>query len=212
MSSEDQPKPLALSLLTLLLGKPESTSFDNGLYPNPPWFSLDLPFCLSVSASESKSYTFSQLKQYVKQLAYGLRKADVRDGNRLIVFTPDTLNIPLTMLATWAAGGIFVSRGIDSTAKQQAYFIRHAQPKVVLAYRGYEETVSQAVRESGESGISVYSFSNLRPASGEIIKPINGIDDWNVLFDRTHGLNFQWQNFLCPEEMNATVLIEYTSG
>ena len=212
MSTENESEPLALSLLTLLLGKSESTSFDNGLYPNPPWFSSDLPFCLSISASENKSYTFSQLKQYVKHFASGLRKAGIQDGNRLMVFAPDTLNIPLMMLATWAAGGIFVSRGVDSTAEQQAQFIRHAQPKIVLAYRGYEQTVSQAVQGSEENGISIYSFSNLRPGASNIIESKNGIEDWNVLLDETDGPNFQWPNSLSPEEMKATILIEYTSG
>ena len=212
MSVNGQIQLPAIDLITYLLGKPESTSFDNGQTDSPSWFSPDIPFCISASTPKSKSYTFGQLKQSVRELASGLRKAGLQDGDRLMLFAPDSLYVPLVMLATWAAGGIFVSRDIVSTAKQQAHFIQHAQPKIVFAGKGYEETVMEAARHAGHGNKRPYSFGALaRP--GEVVEHVSSsFNDWNTLFDRISGPNFQWRRPLNPAEMSTTVLIEYTSG
>ena len=212
MSVNGHPTVSTFHLLTYLLGEPDSISIDNRETVSPHWFSPDLLFCVSASAPKIKSYTFGQLKRYVKELASGLRRAGLQDGDRLMLFAPDSLYVPLVMLATLAAEGIFVTRGIDSTAKQQAHFIEHAEPKIVLAHEGYEETAMEAARMAGQGRIRPYTFGALAH-SEEIFKTLaNGFDNWNMLFDRINGPKFHWHRHLNPAEMNKTILIEYTSG
>ncbi|KAL9125643.1 MAG: hypothetical protein Q9217_005179 [Psora testacea] len=209
MGSNGVESSLPMSLLTFLLGKPDSPSFEDGINASPPWFSSDQPFCVSAKSPATDRYTFAELKDYVKQLASGLRNAGMQPGDRLMLISPNTIYVPVVMLATIAACGIFVSRDADLTIWEYASWIQHSQPKLILAHEGCETIALEAARQTAEKYTQLYSFGRIgKPRAGII----DGLADWNVLFDEVGGPNFQWQTSMTGSEMDSTVIIQYTSG
>ena len=196
------------NVLTYLLGNPESSSFDTGKRANPSWFTPDLPVLRSSSQPEVKTYTFAELKAQVKALGSGLRKAGLQDGAQLILFSSDNVEYPLLILGTWAAGGIFVSRRVDYTVAQQAEFIKHVEPKIVIAEAAYIDTATEAVRIAYPSFDSIFEIDELLPRS-----PLNDVSrSWKSLLDHTDGPSYAWPRISTREQMESTILIEYTSG
>ena len=196
------------NVLTYLLGNPDSNSFDTGKRANPSWFTPDLPALESSSQPEVKTYTFADLKAQVKALGSGLRKGGLQDGARLILFSSDNVEYPLLVLGTWAAGGIFVSRPVDYSVAQQADFLKHAEPKIVIAEAAYIDAATKAVRLVYPSFESIFEIDGMLPRS-----PLNDVRrSWKSLLDHTDGPSYAWPRISTREQMESTILIEYTSG
>ena len=206
--NQETPSMKPSNTLTVLLGEPESNDFSIEQHTNPPWFTPDLPALCSSSHPAEQRYTFAELKAQVKALGSGLRKAGLQGGDRLILMSTDSVYVPLFMLGTWAAGGIFVARGVDYTASQQADFIKHAKPKVVVAISANMDTATEAVRLADPSFKSIYELDDIHSTSQ---KDNRGLP-WKKLLDHAGGPNYAWPKISNAEQMETTILIEYTSG
>ena len=196
------------NVLTYLLGNPDTSSFDTGKRAKPSWFTPDLPVLRSSSQPEVKSYTFAELKTQVKALGSGLRKAGMQDGDRLVLMASDVVEYPLLILGTWAAGGIFITRDPDYTAVQQAEFFKHAEPKIVIAEAAYIKAAAEAVHNAYPSFDSIFELDGILPSTH-----VNNTDrSWKSLLDHTDAPSYAWPKISTKEQMETTVLIEYTSG
>lgn len=196
------------NVLTYLLGDPRSSSFDTDKRVNPSWFTPSLSALRSSSQPELGNYTFAELKSQVKALGSGLRKAGMQDGARLMLMSSDSVEYALLMLGTWAAGGIFVARGIHYTAAQQAHHIKNAEPTVIITEAAYKDTAAEAVRIVYSSFDSIYEIEAVRSQT----PPSEGSRSWNSLLDFTGGPSYVWPRLSTREQMESTLFIEYTSG
>ena len=196
------------NVLTWLLGNPGSGSFNNGNRANQSWFEPDIPVLRSSSQPEGKSFTFAEVKTQVKALGSGLRNAGIQNGDRLILMSSDCVEFAILMLATWAAGGIFIARGVDYTAAQQADFLRHAEPKILIVESAYMSTAAETVRLVHPRVVDIYELDQKQSRT----PPILDCRSWNSLLDFTGGSSYEWPRISTKEQMECTILIEYTSG
>ncbi|KAL8789560.1 MAG: hypothetical protein Q9195_006787 [Heterodermia aff. obscurata] len=196
------------NVLTYLLGNPDSRSFDTRKRAEPSWFIPDLPVLRSSSQPEARTCSFAELKAQVKALGSGLRKAGIQDGDRVILMSPHTVEFGMLMLGTWAAGGICVARDVGDTAAQQADFFKLVEPKIVIVETAYKDTAAEAVRLVYPNFISIYELDVELP---ETLSSVGNFS-WRSLLDRTGGPSYAWPRISTKEQMESTILIEYTSG
>ena len=203
------------NLLTFLLGQPETISFNDGYNEDPTWFSPSLLFLVSAESSTSHCLTFGRLKHLVKAIASGLRKRGLQPGDRLLLTSPDNVYMPVMMLATIAAGGIFVGRRPDYTAEQQATAIKHCEPTLVLAYKGFQEVAAKAIQLADVTAhlISYDHLSFEFPPGpthnlGDPVYPVS----LDRFVDHEGAQSFQWATFQADADPEATVLIVFTTG
>ena len=200
------------NLLTYLLGQPETTSFDNGLSKNPVWFSTSLPFLVSAKSPIIKSVDFDRLKHLVKSLASGLRKNGLQPGDRLLLISPENIYIPVMMLATIAAGGIFVGCRSDFSKSQQVTLIKHCEPAFVLSCTECERFAADTVRfENISAQIFHYDDDSFDLTAFKVAEK-GGRRSWLELMDDDNAASFRWSEFHTKEDLETTALIVYTTG
>ena len=197
------------NLLTSLLGQPASLSFCDG---EPVWFSSSLLFLVSAKCPAARCLTFQQLKYLVKSLASGLRKKGFQPGDRLLLVSPENIYMPVFLLATIAAGGIFVGRRPDDSAAQQAIIIKHCEPAFIVAYLGFEGIAAQGARLADVNAqIFSYDDESFDPNPSPNYGCGRSVSCSKIL-DNAGASNFRWRSFETEADMETTALIIFTTG
>ena len=158
------------------------------------------------------SYTFERMKELVKRLASGLGKAGFKAGDRLMVIAPDNIYNPVIMLATIAAGGIFVGLDPDFVVEQQAGIIKHCGPTFILARKEVGTVVSSAVGLAGKPGARLYFWDDALFQYQVPFSDTKTFEHQHTLLNPQGGPSFQWKTFETEEDAETTALIIYTPG
>ena len=199
---------LTPNLLTFLLGEPDRHAFENILGEEPAWFSPGLTCIVSAKSRGMESLTFAMLKHLTKAFASGLRKSGFAPGDRLLAITPETTDLPVILLGTIAAGGIFLCQRPGLSLEALAATFRSYEPSFVVVSKGHERLAKLASRIADiEARLYVHEdkFSNE-------LQSLNGLPHWGRLLDRGGADAFRWTTFKTSEDAHFSALITFTSG
>lgn len=78
------------------------------------------------------SLTYAEFYERVLMLARGLKRAGVKPGDRVAIFSENRLGWAISDFGIQAAGGITVPIYATNTGKQAAYVINHCEAKIVF--------------------------------------------------------------------------------
>ena len=202
-------------LLTFLFGKPETSSFTDDHNTDPNWFDPKMQFLVSAKSSGTKYLAFGRLKFLVRSLAAGLRYRGLQSGARVLVISPETICIPLILLATIAAGGVFVGRTNNFTAEEQVAVMNHCDPFFIIAYKGCEIVAANAARVSNKFDrfytyddglLDIITLESIQMSSTDSPKSLI------ELLDHRAAPSFHWREFTTHSDTAITAMIIYTSG
>ncbi|MBW2207895.1 MAG: AMP-binding protein, partial [Deltaproteobacteria bacterium] len=126
------------------------------------WFEVD----------DNRTLTFSQYKEKVDCLAYGLQKAGITKGDRIGVVGKNSLEYFLLYGAAAALGAIMLPINWRLSADEVGYNLNDCEPKLLFADPEFQETV-EGLKEKLQS---VEKYFNLGPGGGKF-------SDFNPLMD-----------------------------
>jgi len=96
------------------------------------WFEVD----------DNHSITFSQYKEEVDRLAYGLQRVGVKKGDRIAVLSKNNLPYFILYGAAAALGAIMLPINWRLSADEVAYNINDCTPRMLFVGESFEETIS----------------------------------------------------------------------
>jgi propionyl-CoA synthetase len=166
----------------------------------------------SPEVGESRTYTFSQLKDEVQKCAAGLRELGVSKGDRVLIYLPMVPEALISMLGCVRIGAVhsvvFAGFSFDSLADR----IDDAKPKAIITADAstrkgkviaLKEIVDNALDRSPVEKALVLN-RNIKP-----YEPVSGRDvDWHELMARHEGA----EEPCVPLESTHPSYILYTSG
>jgi acyl-CoA synthetase (AMP-forming)/AMP-acid ligase II len=122
---------------------------------NDAWFEVD----------DSRSLTFSQVKEKVDHLACGLQKSGIKKGDRIGVLGKNSLEYFLLYGAAAALGAIMLPINWRLSAEEVGFNLNDCEPKLVFADKEFQELVQ------GLKGklVSVENYYNLSPEGGSFL-------------------------------------------
>lgn len=86
-----------VSLSTYLFGSPTATLSDK-------------PLLLEASTPDTQYLTAASLRLWCQRFAAGLRREGLQRGDRVLLFSSNTLFFPVVVIGTIMAGGVFTGR------------------------------------------------------------------------------------------------------
>jgi 4-coumarate--CoA ligase len=193
------------SFPTLIFGSPDDTLPD------------DKPCLLDHLAPETNFLTRHSFRLWSQRLAAGLRHAGLAPGDRVVVFSTNTLSFPVVFMGVIMAGGIFSGCNPSYSPQELAHQIRDADPAFVLSQDSDAlRTCLQAAKLVGrghERRTFVFD-NNLNPPSGLLPQEQKGIPHWTSLIaSEADGARFSWDPLTGPNEARNTVMaLNYSSG
>lgn len=169
---------------------------------------------LIVNAENDSQYlTHHSYREWSKRLAAGLRKAGFQPGDRLLLFSGNTVFFPVVIQGTIMAGGIFTGANPSYVARELAYQLQDSGAKFLITAEASLNTALEAASSIKFPQDKVFVMGDGSELFEERAKPLRGIQHWSkLLASPSEGSKFEWTAFQSHEDMNHTAVINYSSG
>lgn len=193
-----------VSLPTFLFGSPTA--------PLP-----DKPAFISTRNPEKHYLNLSDYRLYTQRFASGLLRSGLQPGDRVLLFSGNTLFFPTVVMGTIMAGGIFTGANPTYVTRELAYQLRDSGAKFLLCAEGSLETGLAAAKEVGLKPDQIFVFDDGSAVfEGEAVErdtPEGKIRHWATLLDTVGaGKAYQWPELRTKEELDRVVALNYSSG
>lgn len=174
------------------------------------------PIFIDAKHPETRFLSLHTFREWSKRLAAGLQAAGLRSGDRVILFSGNTIFYPVVVMGVIMAGGVFSSANPAYTPRELAYQLQNADASFLLFAKANMENATKAAELAGLSKERIFVFED---------PPI----DENLSFqgDEKRNLPQSWKHLLAPpeigraftwdalntfEDANRTVILIYSSG
>ncbi|KAF4619016.1 hypothetical protein G7Y89_g14834 [Cudoniella acicularis] len=186
----------ACSLPTWLFGPPDSRLPDKIAF-------------IDADRPETHFLTHETFRLWSSRLAAGLQKAGLQPGDRVLLFSGNSLFYPVVFLGILMAGGTFTGANPGFVERELAYQLKDSDAKFLICADSALEMGITAATSIGMSKDQIFKLDNeLFEGTGSSRL---GVNNWNVLMEGEDvGKLFQWYE---PEDpKNAICCLNYSSG
>ncbi|MCJ1428826.1 hypothetical protein MMC29_006737 [Sticta canariensis] len=188
-----------ISLVSLLLTSPAHPLSDD-------------PIFLDAGCPAAKYLTRDSHRLWSQRFAAGLRRSGLQDGDRVLLFSANSVFFPVVFMGVIMAGGIFTGSNPLSVASELAYQLKDSDASFLLCATANLNTGLEAASQAGLPKGQIFVFDDV-PITGEIGQPSLGCDHWsNLLSSEAEGKAFQWKDLSRPNECHQTIALNYSSG
>ncbi|KAH6662168.1 4-coumarate-CoA ligase-like protein [Halenospora varia] len=153
--------------------------------------------------------THETFRLWSARLAAGLQKAGLKPGDRVLLFSGNSLFFPVVFMGIVMAGGIFTGANPGFVERELAYQLKDSDAKFLICSDASLEMGVAAATSIGMSKDRVFKFDDeLFEGTG---KPKLEARNWNVLVESEDvGKRFGWHEHEDPKD--AVCCLNYSSG
>ncbi|KAF1966306.1 acetyl-CoA synthetase-like protein [Bimuria novae-zelandiae CBS 107.79] len=183
---------------------------------------IDLPKTPAlISAKDPEKYFLSidAYRLYGQRFASGLLRNGLKPGERVLLYTGNTLFFPSVMIGIIMAEGVYTGANPTYVARELAYQLRDSGAKYLICAEGGLDTGIAAAQEVGLNADQVFIFDDgVATFEGRKIEkdaPTLGgkIRHWTDLLDsEEQGRAYHWPDLRTSEELDRVIALNYSSG
>lgn len=188
------------------------TSVADYLFESPDARLSSTPLIIDA---EKPEYYLSKhtYREWSKRLAAGLRKAGFKDGDRLLLYSGNTIFFPVVLMGANMAGGIFSGANPGYVARELAYQISDSGAKFVIAAEASLDIALDAIKDIGFPQERLFVFDDGYRSFDGKGQDVQGIKHWSsLLASPEEGRRYRWPEYKSHEEMQVTAALNYSSG
>ncbi|OJD33266.1 4-coumarate-ligase [Diplodia corticola] len=170
---------------------------------------------LDATSPEKYFLSFPDFRLWSQRFAAGLRAAGFQPGDRLLLFSGNTIFFPAVLIGTVMAGGIFTGANPTYVARELAYQLRDSGARFLICAEQSMATGLEAARSIGMAEDRVFAFDDGRAAFDGTGSGVagTGVRHWSALLASPEaGARFAWQPLTAPDDLRRTVVLNYSSG
>ncbi|KAI0407709.1 AMP-binding enzyme [Xylaria palmicola] len=170
----------------------------------------DTPQFIDPDRPETRVITRAGYRLWSKRIALGLRRAGLKTGDRVLLFSGNNLFFPSVFMGVLMAGGIFTGANPSFVARELAYQLKDSGAYILIAADASMEIAMEAAEQAGLPKSRVYSFdaTGLDQPAG---KARLGSQHWtSLLASETDAAKFDWIETTDPK--TTTCCLNYSSG
>ncbi|KIV97719.1 hypothetical protein PV10_01432 [Exophiala mesophila] len=177
--------------------------------PNNP----DKVYLAEAARPGTHFLTRASFQLWCQRFALGLRESGwFHPGDRLLLFSPNDIFVPVIFMGTIMAGGIFTGANPTFTSRELAYQLRDSGATLILCHNSALQTGLQAAKEARLDLSRVFVFdSAVYDGSGS---GVAGAAYWGDLISANaeKAKHFVWDDLTGPGESDRILALNYSSG
>ncbi|KAL9583845.1 MAG: hypothetical protein Q9203_004906 [Teloschistes exilis] len=159
------------------------------------------------STNPAHSLSPRQLLQWIKRLALGLDKLGVERGDRVMIFSPNHIFVPVAYLGSVGSGRVFSGANPAYTATELAYQIKDTQAAILFVHPDHLTTAFTAAQEAGLPSSRIFLFSNV------VCAETHGICDWrSILGSDDKSARYSFDTIPGDQAVKTVATLNYSSG
>ncbi|KAI1104464.1 acetyl-CoA synthetase-like protein [Jackrogersella minutella] len=171
---------------------------------------LDTPQFIDADRPETHFISQTTYRLWSKRLALGLIRAGLQPGDRVLLFSSNSLFSPVVFMGILMAGGIFTGANPSFVARELTYQLKDSGASFLIAGDASMEIAVEAASQAGIPRSRVYSF-DATALDPEPAKARLGTQHWtSLLAPEAEAAEFDWVE---PADAESTVCaLNYSSG
>ncbi|KAI4650852.1 hypothetical protein J4E93_003209 [Alternaria ventricosa] len=175
------------------------------------------PFYLSASEPEKYNISLHDLRLYAKRFASGLQRAGLQPGDRVLLYSGNTLFFPAVVMGIVMAEGVFTGANPTYIARELAYQLKDSGARFMICAEGSLDTGIAAAKEIGMSPERIFVFDDgVATFEGRKVEKnteLGNVRHWTELLDTPErGDAYSWPELKTSEELDRIVALNYSSG
>ncbi|KAF2269833.1 4-coumarate-CoA ligase-like protein [Lojkania enalia] len=175
------------------------------------------PILISVRNPEKHHLSLSEYRLYAQRLASGLLRSGFQPGDRVLLFSGNTLFFPSVVIGVIMAGGIFTGANPTYVSRELAYQLKDSGARYLVCAEGSLETGLAAAKEAGLGSDQIFVFDDgvatFEGTTTEKDTPVGKLRPWTWLLDsKEKGRAFHWEDLRTDEELDRVIALNYSSG
>ncbi|KAI0012342.1 acetyl-CoA synthetase-like protein [Xylariaceae sp. FL0662B] len=170
----------------------------------------DSPQFIDPDRPETHFLTKAEYRLWSKRMALGLKRAGLKPGDRVLLFSGNNIFCPVVFMGILMAGGIFTGANPSFVARELAYQLKDSGASFLLAADSSIEIAVEAAVQAGVPISRVYSF-DATALDSKLGKARLGTQHWaSLLASKDEATHFDW--FEPADAKTTTCALNYSSG
>ncbi|OAL21176.1 hypothetical protein AYO22_08139 [Fonsecaea multimorphosa] len=159
--------------------------------------------------------TLHTYREWSKRFAAGVQSAGLESGDRVLLFSPNSIFYPVVVMGALMAGAIYNSANPAYTARELAHQLKDSNPRIVLAAESCVDRALEAADLVGFDKGCIFLFSEM-PIDHTKEGPqatTAKVQHWSKLLAKPEiGRTFVWEERYTEAFSERTAILIYSSG
>lgn len=194
-----------------------SVSLPSFIFDSPTATLPKTPAFISATEPEKHFLSLHDYRHYAQRLASGLRRQGLQPGDRVLLFSGNTLFFPTVVMGIIMAEGVFTGANPSYVARELAYQLKDSGAKFLICAENSLETGVKAAQEVGLSADRIFLFDDgIATFEGKKVEKsteLGTVRHWTDLWDTPeNGDAYAWPDLKTREELDRVITLNYSSG
>ncbi|KAL7778180.1 hypothetical protein CFE70_004857 [Pyrenophora teres f. teres 0-1] len=186
--------------------------FDSPTAPLP-----NQPAYISCDSPEKYQISLPEYRLYAQRFASGLLRMGLQPGERVLLFSGNTLFFPSVVMGIIMAEGIFTGANPSYVARELAYQLKDSGARYLLCAENSLDTGIAAAKEAGMAASQIFVFDDgiatFEGRKVECSTELGHIRHWTELLDSPErGAAYAWPELKTKDEVDRVIILNYSSG
>jgi 4-coumarate--CoA ligase len=179
--------------------------------PNAPL--TDTPLLMDARSPEKHYLSAQSYRLWCQRFAAGLRAAGLQKGDRVLLFSGNTIFFPTVIVGTIMAGGVFTGANPTYVPRELAYQLKDSGAKFLIASEGSLDVALEAAKVNSFPHSQIFVFDDGIATHEGRGQGKGDLRHWTTLVAPEEvGKKFVWEELSQTELRNTTVTLNYSSG
>lgn len=159
------------------------------------------------AANPSLCLSPQQLLLWVKRLGLGLDRLGIKDGEIVMVYTPNHIFVPVAYLGIVGSSRAFSAVNPVYTVSEVTHQLKNTGAVCLLVHPSMVKNAVEAAKASGLPKDRIFQFDD------KLCDQAEGVQDWTaMLASESDAQPYQWKKLHGEEAVRTVATINYSSG
>ncbi|KAK5170450.1 uncharacterized protein LTR77_005038 [Saxophila tyrrhenica] len=187
-------------------------SLSTYLFQSPDGPLPDKPVLLDAAKPEYH-LTHHTYREWSKRLAAGLLANGFQPGDRLLLYSANSIFFPVIIQGTLMAGGIFTGANPNYVARELAYQLQDSGASILITGESSLPTALEAASSISFPKDKISIMGSGHEVFESRCHPTNNIQHWTTLLASPEaGKTHRWEDLNTLEQTHRTAVLNYSSG
>lgn len=171
------------------------------------------PLILDADSPKRYHLTLTTYRLWAKRLAAGLIKNGFQPGDRVLLYSGNTIFFPVVFMGTIMAGGVFSGANPSYVSRELAYQLQDTGAKFLITSEASLATSLDATDSISFPRSNIFVFDNGQATFDGAAKSINSIRPWtDLIASPSEGEAYRWPTLTSPSDLKRLIVLNYSSG
>lgn len=171
------------------------------------------PVLLDADSPQRYRLSRTTYRLWSKRFAAGLIANGFQPGDRVLLFSSNSIFFPVVFMGTIMAGGVFSAANPGYVSRELAYQLTDTGARFLISAEASLPTSLEAARSIGFPQERIFTMDDGKGTFDGKTRATNGIRPWtDLIASEPEGEKFRWKELTSRDDLQKILVLNYSSG